>query len=107
MICFTDTAETDNLSGVKHIIVILSGKGGVGKSTIATQLALVLRDEGNKVCTIYLFIVYCSIVIIVTLFELLLLFSNLFDLNCRQFHLKKTNCDLKKPDNSCKFRKQK
>ena len=46
----TDVTEPDNLSSVKHIIVILSGKGGVGKSTIATQLALVLRDEGNKVC---------------------------------------------------------
>ncbi|KAK2178176.1 hypothetical protein NP493_556g00056 [Ridgeia piscesae] len=41
--------ESDNLSSVKHIIVILSGKGGVGKSTVATQLALALRNEGNKV----------------------------------------------------------
>ena len=41
--------ESDNLSSVRHIIVILSGKGGVGKSTLATQLALALRNEGNKV----------------------------------------------------------
>lgn len=32
------------LSGVKHIILVLSGKGGVGKSTIATQLALTLAS---------------------------------------------------------------
>ena len=46
--------ESDNLSSVKHIIVILSGKGGVGKSTVATQVALALRNEGNKVGIYYL-----------------------------------------------------
>jgi Mrp family chromosome partitioning ATPase len=30
------------LAGVKNVIVILSGKGGVGKSTVSTQLALSL-----------------------------------------------------------------
>ena len=30
------------LSGIKNVIVVLSGKGGVGKSTVATQLALSL-----------------------------------------------------------------
>ena len=39
----------DNLSGVKHIILVLSGKGGVGKSTTATQLSLGLRAAGKKV----------------------------------------------------------
>ena len=36
----------ENLRGVKHKILVLSGKGGVGKSTVTTQLARVLaRDE--------------------------------------------------------------
>ncbi|KAE8744645.1 hypothetical protein FOCC_FOCC008774 [Frankliniella occidentalis] len=37
------------LSGVKHIILVLSGKGGVGKSTVSTQLALALKEAGFKV----------------------------------------------------------
>ncbi|XP_049827755.1 cytosolic Fe-S cluster assembly factor NUBP2 homolog isoform X2 [Schistocerca gregaria] len=37
------------LDGVKHIILVLSGKGGVGKSTISTQLAYAFRDSGYKV----------------------------------------------------------
>ncbi|XP_027796636.2 cytosolic Fe-S cluster assembly factor NUBP2 isoform X1 [Marmota flaviventris] len=41
--------EPGNLSGVRHIILVLSGKGGVGKSTISTELALALRHEGKKV----------------------------------------------------------
>ncbi|XP_066594790.1 cytosolic Fe-S cluster assembly factor Nubp2 homolog [Prorops nasuta] len=37
------------LEGVKHVLLVLSGKGGVGKSTISTQLALALKDSGFKV----------------------------------------------------------
>jgi Mrp family chromosome partitioning ATPase len=37
------------LDGVKHVILVLSGKGGVGKSTVSTQLALALKDQGFKV----------------------------------------------------------
>lgn len=33
------------LSNVKHKILVLSGKGGVGKSTVATQLAVLLAQD--------------------------------------------------------------
>ncbi|XP_038064234.1 cytosolic Fe-S cluster assembly factor NUBP2-like [Patiria miniata] len=42
-------SEKDNLESVKHTILVLSGKGGVGKSTVTTQLALTLRQNGLKV----------------------------------------------------------
>lgn len=32
-----------------RVIVVLSGKGGVGKSTVATQLALTLANRGHRV----------------------------------------------------------
>ncbi|XP_030750994.1 cytosolic Fe-S cluster assembly factor NUBP2 homolog [Sitophilus oryzae] len=37
------------LETVNHIILVLSGKGGVGKSTVSTQLALTLVEKGYKV----------------------------------------------------------
>ncbi|MEM4201614.1 MAG: Mrp/NBP35 family ATP-binding protein [Candidatus Hadarchaeum sp.] len=37
------------LSGVKRIIVVASGKGGVGKSLIATTISLLLARGGEKV----------------------------------------------------------
>ena len=37
------------LSGIKNIVVVASGKGGVGKSTVAVNLALGLAKKGAKV----------------------------------------------------------
>jgi ATP-binding protein involved in chromosome partitioning len=37
------------LPGVKHVVAVASGKGGVGKSTVATNLALALHMLGRRV----------------------------------------------------------
>ena len=36
------------LPGVKSVILVLSGKGGVGKSTVAAQLAFAFQQAGQK-----------------------------------------------------------
>jgi len=45
------------LEGVKHVLLVLSGKGGVGKSTISTQLALALKESGFRVSIDILFMI--------------------------------------------------
>lgn len=48
----TTTKRTDNraiLPGVKNVIAVVSGKGGVGKSTVAANLALAIAQGGAKV----------------------------------------------------------
>jgi ATP-binding protein involved in chromosome partitioning len=38
----------DNISHIKHRVVVFSGKGGVGKTTVSVNLSYGLRDQGFK-----------------------------------------------------------
>jgi ATP-binding protein involved in chromosome partitioning len=47
-------------SNIAHTVLVLSGKGGVGKSTVSVQLALCLAARGLKVSAVcWLFRVFC------------------------------------------------
>ena len=47
---YTESNElSDRMGKIKHKIMVLSGKGGVGKSTVAANIAVSLAMEGNKV----------------------------------------------------------
>ena len=52
-----DITSEDPLPGVKNLVLVMSGKGGVGKSTVAANLACALNRLGAKAglldCDIY------------------------------------------------------
>ncbi|WAC42082.1 Mrp/NBP35 family ATP-binding protein [Pedobacter sp. SL55] len=45
----TKPMDTSQLKAIKNIVLISSGKGGVGKSTVASNLAVTLAADGAKV----------------------------------------------------------
>src|SRR5687768_956100 len=42
-------ADDDPVPGVKNVVLVMSGKGGVGKSTVAANLALAISRMGYRV----------------------------------------------------------
>jgi ATP-binding protein involved in chromosome partitioning len=42
-------APQQPIDGVRHVLAVASGKGGVGKSTVAVNLALAIAAEGHRV----------------------------------------------------------
>jgi len=49
LIAAREIGPDDPVPGVKHVILVMSGKGGVGKSTVASNLALALSRMGHSV----------------------------------------------------------
>jgi ATP-binding protein involved in chromosome partitioning len=70
------------LPGVRHVVAVASGKGGVGKSTVATNLALAFVMQGRRVGLLDADIYGPSIPIMMGI-------SEVFDPNTAQFPLER------------------
>ena len=44
-----ETRRLRTLENIKHVIIVISGKGGVGKSNVAINLAVQFRKMGKRV----------------------------------------------------------
>lgn len=47
-VCLAIQRIRDHLASVRHIVLVLSGKGGVGKSTFTAQLAFGIATNSAK-----------------------------------------------------------
>ncbi len=44
-----EKGAVEDLNEIRHVVAVMSGKGGVGKSLVSGLLAMALQKEGNKV----------------------------------------------------------